>query len=295
MIARRLLPLFVLAVSTAQAQINLSGNWLAQQHEDSQERGDGPYPVDYVGIPLNDEARKRALAYSASILSMPERQCMYYAPSYIVLGPQSLQIWPTMDMVNGTPVSWNISGAVDRAPITIWMDGRAGPGPRGLHSFSGHTTGQWQGDTLKAVTTHMKEGVLRRNGVPSSDQASITWYISRYDDILTITAHIVDPVYLTEPQVLSRNWRYNPRAYSLAASALCIPSVETSGPELAGGAIIPHYLPGQNPFVNEVSEKLGVPLEAVLGGAATRLPEFGARLKDTYVRPAECKLYCDNK
>src|SRR4029450_2026155 len=94
MVKTILLVFSVLAVSVpALAQIDLAGHWAARQHEDWEERGPGPEVVDYLGLPINEEARSRALAYSASMLSPPERQCLYYPPHYVVLGPQGLRIW----------------------------------------------------------------------------------------------------------------------------------------------------------------------------------------------------------
>jgi hypothetical protein len=52
--------------SSAFAQTELAGSWAARNHEDGLERGGGPYAVDYTGLPLNDEARARALSYSAT-------------------------------------------------------------------------------------------------------------------------------------------------------------------------------------------------------------------------------------
>src|SRR5205814_1598695 len=45
----------------ATAQTELAGSWAARNHEDGLERGGGPYAVDYTGLPLNDEARAKAL------------------------------------------------------------------------------------------------------------------------------------------------------------------------------------------------------------------------------------------
>ena len=42
---------------------------------------------------------------------------------------------------------------------------------------------------------------------------------------------------------------------------------------------MPHYLPGENPFVDETAKRLGLPKDATLGGAETALPEFKDRLK----------------
>jgi hypothetical protein len=46
--------------------------------------------------------------------------------------------------------------------------------------------------------------------------------------------------------------------------------------EIAGrpAGVVPHYLPGRNPFVNEFAEKLGVPVDAAMGGAETMYPEY---------------------
>ena len=55
---------------------------------------------------------------------------------------------------------------------------------------------------------------------------------------------------------------------------------------------MPHYLPGKNPFMNEMTQKKGIPLEAVLGGPETIYPEYRKKLKDTYKMPAACKVDC---
>ena len=52
-------------------------------------------------------------------------------------------------------------------------------------------------------------------------------------------------------------------------------NVEVARPE----GEIPHYLPGQNPFVNEHAAKNRLPLAATLGGPETMYPEFMATLK----------------
>jgi hypothetical protein len=46
----------------------------------------------------------------------------------------------------------------------------------------------------------------------------------------------------------------------------------------APGAV-PHYLPGQNPFVAEFGQLHGLPPEAARGGAQTALPEYAERLR----------------
>ena len=54
----------VIASCQTFAQVDMSGLWAARNHEDSLERGPGPYAVDYTALPLNDDARAKALSYS---------------------------------------------------------------------------------------------------------------------------------------------------------------------------------------------------------------------------------------
>ena len=150
---------------------------------------------------------------------------------------------------------------------------------------AGHTRG------ATTFTTHVKEGYLRRNGVPTSDQTTFTMHISRHGDTLTITAIIEDPVYLTEPHILNRSWQLDPTASNLTnVPAPCVPEAELAG--LRGEGYVPHYLPGKNPFVDDVTKMYHIPVDAVLGGAETMYPEYRKRLKDQYVAPTMCTRYC---
>ena len=74
---RALLALLLLlaAAAPAAAQIDLNGSWGALFHEDQPERVPGPSLGDYVGLPINDQARAFAEAWDASRLTIPEHQC----------------------------------------------------------------------------------------------------------------------------------------------------------------------------------------------------------------------------
>jgi hypothetical protein len=280
----------ILGLATpAFAQVDLSGTWASRLHEDWMERWPGPDPGDFTGLPINDDARTKALSYSPSMLSLPERQCLYYGPTYTVIGPFGLKIWSESEPVNGRIVSWNLSGAVDKTPRTIWMDGRPHPPASATRLFGGFSTGVWQGNTLVVTTTHMKASPLRRNGVPQSDQATMTEYIARHGEVLTVTAVIEDPAYLAEPHILSRTYELDPALQIAVYPAPCNPGIEAPG--LAAGAV-PHYLPGENPFVNEMPKRYGLPMDATLGGPETVYPEFRKRLLNQYNRPASCGRYC---
>ena len=93
------------------AQFDLSGTWGSRSNQDEMERGPGPDPVDYLGLPLNDEGRAKALSYNYSMLSLPEYQCGYLTPFYIVLGPFGLRIWSELDPITGRIVAWKRGSA----------------------------------------------------------------------------------------------------------------------------------------------------------------------------------------
>lgn len=264
--------------------VDLSGSWAARNFNDAigNMPGGGPRPVDYMGIPLNDAGRNWSLIYDQSQISMPERICSFYAPSYIVIGPMGLRMWPESEMLTGTTRAWMIGGWVDFVPITIWMDGRPHPSKYAAHEKSGFTTGVWEDDVLVTTTTHMEAGMIRRNGVPSSDQATMTTRFSRHDNILTVTARIDDPVYLTEPYYLTRSFALSRAPLNPAAEPCTVTN------EGVDAERVPHYYPGQHPFVDELTKLYGIPQEAVLGGAETALPEFRKTIRDKYVRPSKC-------
>jgi hypothetical protein len=277
----------ILTATPASAQVELSGSWAARNHEDALERGAGPYAVDYTGLPLNDDARDKALSYSASQLGMIERQCGLYPPHYVALGPFGLKIWNETDPITGNTVAWKIGAWEDRAATTIWMDGRPHPSPNAPHERGGFTTGAWDGDTLVAYTTHMRAGVIRRNGVPNSDRATMTSYFFRNGDLLTLLLVVEDPVYLTEPYVISKNFQLD-WAPIRPIGPPCVPGYEGQ----SGDGDVPHYLPGANPSIDELTTLYHIPRDAILGGARTIYPEFRKAVRDSYVRPEKCARNC---
>jgi hypothetical protein len=262
--------------------------------EDASERADGPTLVDYLGLPLNEEARARALAYDGALLGVPEHACMRHPSTYSFWGPAQLRIASQLDSGLNV-VSYTVGGTFRRADRTIWMDGRPHPSQYAPHTWAGFTTGKWEGSTLVTTTTHLKWGWIRRNGVPASDQARVVTYYTRNENVLTITWIVYDPIYLTEPYVKSSDFIAAPRGVDTAAFGVaaadtsdnvffqCFAREEIARPDLH---YVPHYLPGQNPFVGEHAKKLGIPVEATLGGAETALPEYRDRLRSPGLAPA---------
>ena len=117
---------------------------------------------------------------------MPERICWFQTQWHIAAGPFSLRMWAVPDPITGKVLAWMVGAWETRAPMTIWMDGRPRPGKNAPHDQTGFTTGVWNGNELIATTTHIKTGYIRRNGAPSSDQATITTHFLRHGDLLTV-------------------------------------------------------------------------------------------------------------
>jgi len=66
--------------------------------------------------------------------------------------------------------------------------------------------------TLKVVTTKMRSGYLRKNGVPYSDKAVVTEYFDRLDQpngdvYLVVTTVVEDPTYLNQPFITSSHFK----------------------------------------------------------------------------------------
>lgn len=265
-----LLAMCVLAVPDAYAQPELAGSWAPRGNELTT---GSSLPVDFTGMPLNEEGRLRALSYNESQLAMIERQCQGWPASYLVQGPFGLRIWSDLDPVKGGVRSWTIGAWEDKPVMKIWMDGRPHPTEFDLHTRSGFTTGRWEGNTLVARTTHMKAGLLRRVGAPVSDRATMTTRLSRHGDILAVLVIIEDPDYLAEPLLLSKTFQLSPTAVP-AIGPPCISTFEG----VEAGASVPHFLPEKNPYVDEMTKKLGVPRDAVVGMPETLYPEYRKKM-----------------
>jgi hypothetical protein len=261
--------LCLLACRTAAAQMEITGSWAARNHEFL--TGDG-LPVDFTGIPLNDEGRIRALSYSESQLSMIERQCQGWPPFYFVQGPFGLKIGSETDPIKGNVISYTIGAWEDRPAITIWMDGRPHPSRYAEHTRAGFTTGAWEGTTLVTYTTHIKAGFLRKTGAPSSDEATMTARFYRHGDVLTVLAIVEDPIYLAQPFLVSRSFQVSATPMSPIGPP-CVSAYEGNTGESA-----PHYLPEKNPFVDEMTAKYGVPRDAAIGKPETLYPEYRKKI-----------------
>lgn len=252
----------------ATAQFDLAGQWGPRYHEDQPERIPGPDMVEYHGIPINEAGRLRGLSWSSSLLSVPEHQCKPHPSDYAHRGPGRMRIWEEIDTDSQQLIAIHTRLRWQAPERTIWMDGRPHPPAYAAHTWQGFSTGSWDGNVLVVKTTHLKAGWFRRNGLARSDQADMVEHFIRHGDYLTQVVVVNDPIYLSEPFIRTNNWVLD--LQQRITPYLCDVVTEV---EFERG-FVPHYLPDQNPFVSDYSERYNVPLEGALGGAATMYPDF---------------------
>jgi hypothetical protein len=263
----------------AHAQVDLSGEWQVLFHEDQPERAAGPEIGNYVGLPINDAARTRGEAWNASLLTVPEHQCIPHPANYMT-NHGNLRVWKEVEESSQRLVSWRLLSESYNRFRTVYLDGRPHPSEDAAHTWQGFSTGEWRGNTLVVTTTHLKPARISRNGIEHSDRAVLTEFVARHGDVLTIGSYLEDPVYLTEPFFYTRDFRINPA--QVIRPYPCRGVVEVARAE----GDVPHYIPGKNPFLASYATRFGLPLAAAMGGAETMYPEYVETMKQMRPRAA---------
>jgi hypothetical protein len=240
---------------------------------------------DIAGVPVTDAARWRVQSWSPEDFDVTEWACRPHAWDYSLEGPLSaLRIWADIDQATQKVVAYRGHLNMQEQEAAIWMDGRPHPPANALHTWSGFSTGEWDGDTLVVTTTHLKEAYLRRTGLMQSDQATVRTRWRRMGDYLQATVIVYDPVMMTEPYIRSTMMWINDPNMNMSPYP-CEEATETAIPR----GTVPHFLPGKSPLPGldrNLTDRFGTPYEPRLGGAATTLPEYIAKMK-TMPKPAK--------
>jgi hypothetical protein len=185
------------SATSAAPAIDLTGYWTPVLHEDGMERGAGAELADYGGFPLNEAGRLWALSYDPSRVTLRHHQCEAYLTPYQMRALGNFRIWEERDSRTQQLVAIHVWAQTTEGHRIIWMDGRLHPPAWAPHTARGFSTGEFVGTALVVRTTHMKHGALRRgNGVPQSDQATLTEFFLRHGDRLTNVTSVNDPVFL---------------------------------------------------------------------------------------------------
>lgn len=201
----------------AAARIDITGYWVSLVTEDWRYRQFTPPKGDYMSVPINPAGRKLADAWDPAKDEAAGEQCKAYGAAGIMRMPTRLHIaWQddnTLQLetdagtqrrifhfgpAQGTGLDWQgISSAswdYPRAPIASGFGG----------IDFGFTPPPPPGGSLKVVTTKLRPGYLRKNGVPYGAGTVLTEYFDRFDvpggdTILLVASEVNDPEYLAQP------------------------------------------------------------------------------------------------
>ena len=253
---------------------DISGDWTVISNEDQPHRVPGPELGDYTGLPLNDADRQKAEAWDATILSQPERQAQPHPIQYSMRGPgPALRVVRILDPITQEFVAYAMAGGFGRADRVIWMDGRPHPSDFSEHTWDGFSTGVWENGQLVVTTTHMKMGVIQRNGSAASPYGKMVEHYFRHGDLLTMFSSVDDPIYFEEPMVRSHTWRLNTNGNMGFGNAF--ESVDELGDKPLGW--VPFYPLGvTHP---DLAQKVGLPFDATRGGKESLYPEYQLQIQ----------------
>ena len=269
----------------APAAIDFSGMWTGNMQEDNMERGAGPELVDYAGFPINEAGRLWALSYDPSRLTSQFHQCDGYVAPYSVRSIGNTRVWEERDPKLQKLIAIHWYSQTFEGHRVIWMDGRPHPPAYAPHTWMGFSTGTFVGNALRVETSHIKQGWLRRNGLPESDQATLVEFFVRHGDHITYTSVINDPVFLTEPSIKTTDFFRQPTD----PGGWLFPCDDSE--QVTGRAPdqVPNYLFGKHPFLEEHANKYKLPVLAALGGPETLYGDFEAKIKTATVAEARAK------
>jgi len=209
----------------AGAVFDMTGYWISVVTEDWRYRMVTPAKGDYQGVPLNAEARKIADSWDPAKDEAAGEQCRGYGAANIMRVPERLHITWQDDQTLKIETD---AGAQTRLFYFGAPQGQGGNW-QGVSKADWDTTADFgvdpsrfdnrfgslsaiRGGSLRVVTTKLKPGYLRTNGVPYSANAVVTEYYDRVatrngDVYIVVTTQVDDPTYLTQPYQTSTSFR----------------------------------------------------------------------------------------
>jgi len=205
----------------AAAAIDLTGMWTPLITEDWRWRMRVPPKGDYASVPLNPAGVKMVESWDPARDAAAGEQCRGYGAPAVMRLPGRVRIsWDSDTVMKveteaGSQTRLFTFGAQPQQPAgwqgtsaAFWQPAGGGGGRRG-----GGAPGR--GGSLRVVTTNLKPGYLRRNGVPYSANARLTEYYNRAneangDAFLVVTTLVEDPTYLNTRWVTSTHFKKVP-------------------------------------------------------------------------------------
>jgi len=205
----------------ADAPFDLTGYWVSVITEDWRYRMVTPAKGDYQGLAvLNPAAMKVAALWDPVADEKAGEQCRSYGAAAIMRVPGRLHItWADestlrldFDAGTQTRVFRFGPGGATKGADRSWQGDSAARWevPRGRGRPGGPPPPKF--DSLKVVTSNLRSGYLRKNGVPYSEKAVVTDYFDVVSQgarapLLVVTTIVEDTEYLTQPFIVSTQFR----------------------------------------------------------------------------------------
>jgi len=201
----------------AAAPFDLSGQWVSLITEDWRHRQFTPSKGDYAPLPLSPAARKLADGWDPAKDEAAGEQCKAYGAAGLMRLPIRMRVaWQDdttlkLETDAGTQTRMFYFGA-PQGNGGDWQGLSAARWDAPQAPFAGRGGGSPSGGSLKVVTTRMKPGYLRKNGVPYGENAVLTEYFDRFDvaggdALLVVTSEVVDPEHLATPYWTSQQFK----------------------------------------------------------------------------------------
>jgi hypothetical protein len=218
----------------AAAPIDITGWWVATGSEDWRWRWVVPDRGELSGIPVNAKGREIADDWDPQADEISGAACKAYGAAGLMRLPGRIHItWQDDNTIKietdsgrqtrllkfgasapqASDKSWQgFSAAVWQTAGSIQTVGIEGERPAGGR---GGNRPSKQAGQLKVLTSNLRPGYLRKNGVPYSENAKMTEYYTlatspNADEWLVITTIVDDPTYLNEPFITSTNFKKEP-------------------------------------------------------------------------------------
>jgi hypothetical protein len=226
------------------APIDLTGYWVSVVTEDWRYRMVMPLKGDYGSVPLNANGRREADKWTPDQTG----QCEAFGAGAVMRAPGRVHI--TWENDSTLRIDTEAGNQTRRIPLG---QTKAPPPAGAAPSWQGTSVATWDGPPdvidvlrtggfdrldsgmgaaarrmvwtpLKVVTTNLRPGWLRANGVPYSAQAVVTEHFMRFavpeaGEWLTVRTVIDDPTYLVQSFMTSTNFKreadgskWNPKA-----------------------------------------------------------------------------------
>ena len=198
------------------APVDLTGYWVSVVAEDWRYRMVTPAKGDTGGVPLNAEGRKIATAWDPARDAAAGEACRAYGAPGLMRLPGRLRITWADDAT--------LQIDADAGTQTRLLRFGGAPPAAGDRTWQGSSTAAWDGvqgggatrwGSLRVITTQLRPGYLRKNGVPYSEAAVLTEYFDlhpgpRNATWITITSIVNDPKYLGQEFITSTDFRKEP-------------------------------------------------------------------------------------